>query len=306
MMVISTAVISIFSGFSAGYAYSYVAEALTALGMAATILTLWPIWNILRSNPSRTELALALAYIPHALFLIPNILFTSGLLPPSLFNMLGVVQGSMLQITLLQIALLFKLRDIQLERNQAVEKAIKADSALDRERQVRDEQSRFLSMITHEIRTPLAVIDMAVQSIRVLDGDIKDTAREVRYSRIQSAVKRMATLMELGLKKDGVAAKVWTPDDQVDLVQLSQNLHKDFPTDELTRIELDCQTGSAEMTGNTAALKLTFFNLVENALKYSGDRAPLTLPVLSNEGSWIAPRVSCFNVRCSENSLVIA
>ena len=279
--LISTAAVGGLSGLSAGYAYSYLAELLTILGVLAGTLTLWPVWNIIRENPSHSELALALAYIPHALFLIPNVLFTAGLLPPSLFNILGLVQGSLIQIAILQIAMLFLLRDIQLERNQAVEKAIKTDTLLDKERKVQQEQSRFLSMITHEIRTPLAVIDMAVQSLRTLDGNT-EKARETRYSRIQSAVKRMATLMELGLKKDGITAKVWSPDDQVDLIKLTQQLEKDFPADEVARIELDCKTETAEITGNSAALKLTFFNLVENALKYSGDNLSVKITVARN------------------------
>ncbi|WP_281647730.1 sensor histidine kinase [Parendozoicomonas sp. Alg238-R29] len=265
------AIAQIVSGVVGGNAYSYVTEVMTPLGITVTVLTLIPVWRLICNGQTGSQKLLGIAFLPHALFLIPNQLFVGGWLPPSLFSIFGQTQAGVLQIGILQVALLFRVKDLLQERKWALENADRVNAEVEREREIREEQSRFLSMITHEIRTPLAVVDMSVQSLRVLDGE-PDEFRLTRYSRIQSAVKRMATLLELGLKKDDINGGIWQPDDVVDLTEISKKVISEFPVDQRGRIELGNPENGLSIKGNKAALKLTFFNLVENALKYSGDK----------------------------------
>ena len=263
-----TAIAEVIAGFAGGTAYSYVAEVIGPVGSTVTLLTLIPAFRMIFYSNKTSHKIQGLAFLPMAFYLTSNQLLTSGWVAPSLLNILGQTQGGMMQIVLLQVALLYRVRDLIGERNRAVEEAALVNEEVTRERAIREEQSRFLSMITHEIRTPLAVIDLAVQSVRVMD-DKPDTFREVRYSRIQSAVKRMSTLLELGLKRDGFSSEIWEPDREVDLSSISRKAIREFPVDLQSRINFIPPTENIIVKGNSAALKLTFFNLVENALKYS-------------------------------------
>lgn len=267
-LLFAGALAQIVAGVIGGDAYSYVTQWTTPLGILVTALTVVSALRLIITGRTGSQRWLGVAFLPHAFFLIPNQLFVSGWLPPSLFSIFSQTQGGILQIAIFQMALMYRVKDVLQERNQAVEDAARISAEVEQERSIREEQSRFLAMITHEVRTPLAVVDMSVQSLKVMDSE-PDEFRTTRYSRIQSAVKRMATLLELGLKKDGLNGEIWQPDAIVDLVSVSQKVISEFPVDQRARIAWIGQEREIKIKGNQAALKLTFFNLIENALKYS-------------------------------------
>jgi PAS domain S-box-containing protein len=60
-------------------------------------------------------------------------------------------------------------------------------------RQVEEEQRRFIAMVSHEFRTPLATIDAAVQR---LEAGEADAATRKRYRNIQNAVDRLVVLLD--------------------------------------------------------------------------------------------------------------
>ncbi|MTI12537.1 sensor histidine kinase [Sansalvadorimonas verongulae] len=282
-LLFAFAIAQIFAGVIGGNAYSYVTEVMVPVGIVVTGLTMVSALRLILKGESGSQKLLGVAYLPHALLLIPNQLFTGGWLSPSLFSIFSQTQGGILQIAVLQVVLMYRVKDVLQERNRALEDATRVNAEVERERKIREEQSRFLAMITHEIRTPLAVVDMSVQSLKAMDQN-PDSFHKTRYSRIQSAVKRMATLLELGLKKDGLNGEIWQPDAQVDLVTLSQKVISEFPVDQHERIQWDGTVQAAFILGNQAALKLTCFNLIENALKYSDDKAVLVSAGESDNG----------------------
>ena len=269
-LLFAVAISQIIAGVMGGDAYSYVTEIMVPIGIVVTGLTVIPAVRLILRGKGGSEKLLGVAYLPHAFLLIPNQLFTGGWLPPSLFSIFSQTQGGILQIAVLQIVLMYRVKDVLQERNRALADAARVNAEVERERRIREDQSRFLAMITHEIRTPLAVVDMSVQSLKAMD-ETPSEFRTTRYSRIHSAVKRMATLLELGLKKDDLNGEVWQPDTVVDLVALSQKVMTELPIDEQARIQWYGEREPALVKGNQAALKLTFFNLIENALKYSGE-----------------------------------
>jgi PAS domain S-box-containing protein len=77
-------------------------------------------------------------------------------------------------------------------------KARKLETALAREKELNELQRQFVSMASHEFRTPLAIIDQAAQ--RLLRKTDKDTLTtedtRSRITKIRNAVIRMTRLME--------------------------------------------------------------------------------------------------------------
>jgi PAS domain S-box-containing protein len=64
-----------------------------------------------------------------------------------------------------------------------------------------EEQKRFISMVSHEFRTPLATIDGAIQRLASTSGDISEATRK-RFTNIQHAADRLTTLLDDYLNQD--------------------------------------------------------------------------------------------------------
>ncbi len=286
-ILIIVSVMVIISAFTGYYAYSYVAPVLTVLAILAIMLTIYPCWKYILFGQSTTERITGFAFICHAIFLTPNLLYILGVLNASDIRILGAAQGTAFYFIALQFSVLYGVKQIMLEKKQAESKAEKAVLEVDRERQIREEQAQFLSMVTHEIRTPLAVIDMAMQSIRVLEK-APDREVEVRYSRVHSSVKRMATLLELGVKRGVREDTLWSPDEGVvDLLVLTDVILQELPIDKKEHINIRSSVVRPLIKGSFSALKLTFYNLIENAFKYSHPASPVMVDIQEQDGQII-------------------
>ncbi len=64
-----------------------------------------------------------------------------------------------------------------------------------------EEQKRFVAMVSHEFRTPLATIDGAIQRLTTTSGEISEATRK-RYVNIQQAADRLTTLLDDYLNQD--------------------------------------------------------------------------------------------------------
>ena len=277
VLVIFCCVVSL-AALLGGYWYNYALRAVGPYIIFVTILCLKPALYFVRYGTSISERFVGVSFILYAWFSTLNIVTTQGWLPSNLHYILSSAYGAALQMIVLQLAIVFRVRDLMLAHRVAVGEVVK-------ERGIREEQAQFLSMINHEIRTPLSVIDMATQSIRILDKQPNDD-RDLRYSRIQSAVRRMTTLLELGKKKSNEDDELWSANEGlVDIVALTQKIKNELSTDDQLRLRINNKVTSILVPGNTSALKLTFFNLIENALKYSESHLPVTITVIQKNNA---------------------
>jgi len=144
--------------------------------------------------------------------------------------------------------------------------------ALEREKEVNELQRQFVSMASHEFRTPLAIIDSSAQRLQRKRDRV--TAEEVllRVDKIRQAVSRMTELMESTLaaaKADSgrIELRLDQPCDLRGIVagccQRRSELSKSH------RIDLDIDALPDTVPGDTHALEQVFSNLLSNAVKYS-------------------------------------
>ena len=117
-----------------------------------------------------------------------------GLLPATELNV-GMWQvGLIVHLVLLQLMLVIDGREQRwLTWQQQARLDTLKEQAQAAARRSRDLQ-QFLERITHEFKTPLAVIDSSVQSLRMLDL-APSPERSVRYDRIRRAVTRLNDLL---------------------------------------------------------------------------------------------------------------
>lgn len=171
------------------------------------------------------------------------------------------------------------------ERKQA-EEAIQA--ALQKERELGELKSSFLSMATHEFRTPLTVIlMMADMLLRYRDRYTIDQ-QQARLSKIRDQVKYMQVIMEDVLQQTKLdSGKVHLNPTNTNLNLLLMSVIEEFdlmPENQgrlvYERISPDVFADLDEHLSRQVCI-----NLISNALKYSPDKQPVRIK-LFNENAF--------------------
>ena len=91
------------------------------------------------------------------------------------------------------------------QRHAAERQAREAQETAEREQRARREQSRFVSMLSHEIKTPLSTILAASHNLRHAPA-LAEPASAVRLERIDRAVDRIDRLIDQFLQQDRIEA----------------------------------------------------------------------------------------------------
>lgn len=158
-------------------------------------------------------------------------------------------------------------------------KAEKLNQALAKEKALNEQQKHFLTVASHEFRTPLSIIDSSVQRLLRRKDDMTPDYVESRANKIRSAVKTMTKLMESTLAAARIDAG------KIDLK---------FQDCALRNIVLEACARQAELGGRHAincdldglpdsirgdrtALEHIFTNLLSNAVKYSPNGPNITV-----------------------------
>lgn len=148
-------------------------------------------------------------------------------------------------------------------------------------------QKCYLAMIDHELRTPLSIIDLGVQSLQILD-DKAPQERVTRYDSLHKAVNRMTNALNLAEEvKYASENDTWPNLKTIDLKKLSFEIIENLSIGNQARVSIHCQEYPATTQGNHTAIKLALINLVENALKYSPQERPVNVYIFSRGQSWL-------------------
>ena len=178
-------------------------------------------------------------------------------------------------------------------QQRLIEQAAALETTLENERRATLQQRNFVTMTSHEFRTPLTVIDAQAQRLiklkdRLAPGDVLE-----RATRIRSAVTRLTGIMDslLGasLLLDGQA--VYQPSDFQPAALLHEvcQLHRE--TTRSADIREDFGALPSILRGDRKLLFALFSNLLSNALKYSAPGDPVEVSAHGNSGDGISVRI---------------
>ncbi len=151
-----------------------------------------------------------------------------------------------------------------------------------KESELRQQQQHLLHLVSHEFRTPLAIIERAVEMIGVL-MTAPPAAISERLSAIREAVRRQRLLVQTFLATERIDEGI-VQKEPLDLRSLGQDAVCYFAsTGQEARIRFSATQEYLPMIGDAAMLSTLFVNLLDNALKYSPADKPVNFE-LRREG----------------------
>lgn len=155
---------------------------------------------------------------------------------------------------------------------------VSAEAELDRERQVSRLHRAFISIVSHQFRTPLAIIDASAQ--RMIRRGVQMTSDEItaRAEKIRVACQRLTRLMESTLNAARLDEGEVTLNLRVcSLPELLDTVVDSQPEEDQQRIDVAIETLPRLILADTVLLEQAVQNLVSNAIKYSPGGQPVLI-----------------------------
>ncbi|MGO9935038.1 MAG: ATP-binding protein [Steroidobacteraceae bacterium] len=177
-------------------------------------------------------------------------------------------------------------------QRRLLEQAAALEQGLENERQLTAQQRDFVSMTSHEFRTPLTIIDGHAQRLIKMSERLDPMDAAERGTRIRSAVQRITNIMDslLGASRvlDGQAVFHPSDLDPGALLRDACQAHRDATRGAVIIEEFSSLPASIH--GDQKLLFHAFSNLISNAIKYSPPGSP-TEVIARQEVGWIVVQV---------------
>ncbi|WP_432262648.1 ATP-binding protein [Cupriavidus sp. TMH.W2] len=180
----------------------------------------------------------------------------------------------------------FRDNTVELKRNKAALAAQAAvlQETLANERRMAEMQGNFVTMASHEFRTPLNVIDGHAQRLTRMKEPPSAGLISERCGKIRAAVLRMTNLIDHLLDSSQLLKNATLSTLQRTEFSLTQllddvcEMHRDSTPTAVIETIVDTQVATA-FRGDAELLFQAFSNLLGNAIKYSPEGSPITVRV---------------------------
>lgn len=168
------------------------------------------------------------------------------------------------------------------QRKRAEEELLKT---LEREKELGLLKSSFVSMVSHEFRTPLGIIQSSAELLRDFHGKMQPDERNEQLESITRNTRRMAAMMEevLILSRLDAGKLIFQPA-MLDLSLFCRRVVDEVlsATNRRCLIELSLNSVPPESEADERLLGHIFTNLLSNAVKYSEPGATVHFAVERN------------------------
>jgi signal transduction histidine kinase len=149
-----------------------------------------------------------------------------------------------------------------------------------------EKQDSFLHAVTHELKTPIASIRLYLQTLQ--SRQVDDVQRQEFYRVMLSDSDRLLNTVEHVLHAAELGHNQSKVEDVVDMERLVRECLEEVRTrhhlsDESVRLLVATSEGHAKVTGNKEELRSAITNVLENAIKYSGDKIDIQVELSSDE-----------------------
>jgi len=173
--------------------------------------------------------------------------------------------------------------DLELQIKERIKAENEARIALEREKELNELKTRFVSMASHEFRTPLSAILSSVSLIGKYITDVNKEKKLKHINRIKSSVGELTGILNDFLSMDRLDAgklniagrDILICDFLHELVDEMRQLLKKGQS-----LDLKCATPDAHFYIDSQILKQILANLLSNAIKYSPEGELIVLEVV--------------------------
>lgn len=149
-------------------------------------------------------------------------------------------------------------------------------------REEAEQQRHVLALVSHELKSPLATIDMTLQNLARQDG--LPSSVMVRHQRIHRASRRLQSLIEDNLAADRLRRGDGQHDE--DVFDLCEVVGEVVEAAERPGIAFARPPRPADVRGDRELVRIACANLVGNAIKYSPADAPIRIVLARDGGHW--------------------
>jgi signal transduction histidine kinase len=188
-------------------------------------------------------------------------------------------------------------RAVRVFRNNAIdlvesqkalsEQAQTLREALDAERRLTTQQQNFVSMTSHEFRTPLTIIDSHAQRLIRMKDRLEPDALAERARGIRGAVTRMTSLIDSLLNTsrvfDGDVRLHREDIDFAGVVRQACQMHREVAL--AAQLVEVLEAPVIPVTGDPRLLFQAVSNLISNAIKYSPPGSPIEVEAALEDGA---------------------
>ncbi|MET3393563.1 signal transduction histidine kinase [Variovorax sp. 1140] len=188
-------------------------------------------------------------------------------------------------IPMLQLANLAMLNFAVASRSRQAELALRAERKLafdsmkvaKKALEDRVRQREFVAVVSHEFRTPLAVVDAVAHALE-LSPSGQDEAVKRAVGKIRKAARRLAVLIENILQDDALeVGPSRLPARSFDLREVIESVRGLGLPEENARLNVEVPAEPTKCDGDPARIEMALRNLVHNALKYSPPDSAVTV-----------------------------
>ncbi|WP_255469314.1 sensor histidine kinase KdpD [Achromobacter sp. UMC46] len=139
-----------------------------------------------------------------------------------------------------------------------------------------DTQRQMNALISHELRSPLAIVSAAAQSLDMILSDSGEAVGN-RLDRIHRSVGRMTELMDQLLNQDRLGEQAWTPrGEQTDLADIARDVVTAMQPDTAHALTIQA-SGALPAYCDRPLTSVVVRNLIHNAIKYSPANEPVKI-----------------------------
>lgn len=179
---------------------------------------------------------------------------------------------------------------VMMANHELLEKTLQLKEALKEEKNIRQMQSEFIALVSHEFKTPLQIIDSTRELIvrKLKNYNIADEFLTKSLDRIKSGIQRMNGLIHSTLnlaKMESGSSKIKVEKEPFDLKAFVMEIidkNSNLAVNKNIKIITAIDDLPADFNGDQKLLDHAVTNVISNAIKYSKNDS--TVKVLSKVG----------------------